>query len=697
MFITLDNGSNDFTKIPTKKGITMSNPFFEEFNTPFNAIPFDKIQNKHFLEALEMAIKEHKKEVEEFKNSDDDSFATYEKYVQGGGALEKVALTFFNLNSANTNDEMTEIANEFSPKLTAHNNDIRLDSEVFRKIKDLYEKKNDLDLNREQLTLLENDYKSFVRNGALLNDSDKDKLRKIDEELSTLSLKFSNNVLKETQNFQLVITNEDDLKGLPDGVKEAAKSLAKENGKEDAWIFTLDYPSLFPFLTYAQNRELRKEIHLASAKRCDNDNEFNNAENCQKIATLRHERANLLGYSTHAEFVFEERMAQNKENVYGLLGELKEKALPAAKAHVDKLKKYAQDKDNLNDLMPWDYHFYNEKLKKEKFNIDDEMLKPYFQLEKVIDGVFEVATKLYGLKFTIRNDIPKYHQDVITYEITDEEDNHVAVFYGDYFPRKGKRSGAWMTEFRSQYIDNGTDIRPLISNVCNFTKPTESKPSLLTFNEVLTLFHEFGHGLHGILSKCHYKATSGTRVFWDFVELPSQVLENWAYEKECLDLFARHYETDEKIPEELIQKIKDSSNFGEGYSTIRQLNFAFIDLAWHTSDPREIKDIKEFEEQVLKDISLFPKIENSTTSTAFSHIFAGGYSAGYYSYKWAEVLDADAFEAFKEKGIFNREIADRFRENILERGGSEHPMTLYKRFRGSEPSVDPLLKRGGLV
>ena len=675
----------------------MTNPLLGEFQTPFNSIPFDKIKNEHYLEALKKAIEIQKAEVSKFKESSDGDFEAYEAYVQGGEKLESVASTFFNLHSANTDDEMSEIAKEFSPILTSHSNDIGLDPVVFAKVKAIYEKRESLNLNTEQLTLVENDYKNFVRNGALLSEEDKGTLRSIDEELSKLSLAFSNNLLKETQAFELVIDKEDDLAGLPDGVKEAAKSLAKEKGKEDCWIFTLDFPSLYPFITYAQNRELRKELHTAGARRCDQNNEFNNSDNAKQIAKLRHQRANLLGYANHADFVLEERMAEKKENVFSLLNELKEKAYPSAKSHAEMLMNYAKEKDGISDFSAWDYAYYNEIVKKEKFSIDDEMLKPYFQLEKVIDGVFEVATRLYGLNFKVRNDIPKYHEDVITYEITDEDDNHISIFYGDYFPRKGKRGGAWMTSYRSQYVKNGTDVRPLISNVCNFTKPTESKPSLLTFNEVLTLFHEFGHALHGILSKCTYKPTSGTNVYWDFVELPSQVLENWAYEKECLDLFAKHYETNESIPQELIQKIKDSSNFGEGYGTIRQLNFGLIDLAWHMSDPSAIENIEEFETNLLKDIYLFPKPEGSTNSTSFGHIFAGGYSAGYYSYKWAEVLDADAFEAFKEKGIFNKEVAKSFRENILEKGGSEHPMNLYKRFRGAEPKVDPLLRRGGLI
>lgn len=677
----------------------MKNPFLQEFNTPFGVVPFDKITNEHYLPALEEAIKLHKAEVSAIKeNDEEESFENViEAFEKSGKLLGSVAATFFNLHSANTNDEMTDIAKEFSPKMTAHNNDIKLDEVLFAKIKKVYDKKESLSLTKEQDTLLEKFYKDFVRNGALLNEDQKNELRGIDDELSKLGLQFSDNLLKETNDYKLVIEDENDLAGLPESAVEAAAMVAKENDLEGKWVFTLDYPSYVPFVTYSSRRELREEISKAFGSRCSKGNERDNKEIVKKIANLRFKRANLLGYKTHADFTLENRMALHSDNVFNLLNDLKEKALPAAKTHIEEIKNFASKLDGITDLKSWDYAYYFEKLKKEKYSIDDEMLKPYFKLENVLNGVFSVAEKLFGLKFEERNDIPKYHEDVITYEVKDQDDNHVAIFYGDYFPRAGKRGGAWMTLFREQHMDGATDMRPHVANVCNFTKPTETKPSLLTFGEVTTLFHEFGHGLHGMLSKCKYETLAGTNVFWDFVELPSQILENWAYEKECLDLFAKHYETGELIPVELVEKLKESANFGEGRATLRQLSFGLLDMSWHSNDPSAISDIESHEENVTSDIRLLPKVEGQISSTAFGHIFAGGYSAGYYSYKWAEVLDADAFEYFKSEGIFSQNIAKKFQENILEKGGSEHPMELYKKFRGQEPTSDALLRRGGLI
>ncbi|EQC49577.1 peptidase family M3 [Bacteriovorax sp. BSW11_IV] len=675
------------------------NPFFEKFDTPFEAIPFDKIKNEHYLPALEKAIVDAKAEIEAIKNNTEEE--TFENVIEAfdkvGLLLDTVAYTFSNLTSAETNDEMTEIDKVFSPKLTEFGNDVTLDAGLFAKIKKVWDKKDSLNLTGEQMTLLEKNYKSFTRNGALLSDEKKDKLRAIDTELSTLGIQFSDNVLKETNSFEMVLDNKDDLAGLPEGVIEAAAMTATEKGHEGKWVFTLQYPSYVPFVTYASNRALREKMSRAFASKCCKGDERDNQEIVKRIANLRFERANLLGYKTHADFVLEERMAQNADNVFTLLNKLKDKGLPAAKAHVVEVADYAKQLDGIEELMPWDYGYYFEKLKKERYSIDDEMLKPYFKLENVIDGVFKVANKLYGLTFEERHDIPKYHKDVMTYEVKDEDGKHISLFYADFFPRAGKRGGAWMTMFREQHQHHGKDVRPLISNVCNFTKPTETKPSLLTFGEVTTLFHEFGHGLHGMLSNCKYKSLAGTNVFWDFVELPSQVLENWAYEKECLDLFAKHYQTGELIPEELVQKLKDSANFGEGYMTIRQLTFGLLDMAWHSGNPSDISDVMAFEAKATESVKLLPKIPGTSSSCAFSHIFAGGYSAGYYSYKWAEVLDADAFEYFKENGIFNKEIGKKFRDNVLSRGGSEHPMELYKKFRGAEPNTDALLRRAGLI
>jgi peptidyl-dipeptidase Dcp len=553
-----------------------------------------------------------------------------------------------------------------------------------------------LNLNPEQTTLLDKKYKSFSRNGANLAEEKKIRLRAIDKELSKASLQFGENVLAETQAFQLHLTDEKELSGLPEGTIEAARSLAKSQKKE-GWIFTLDYPSYVPFVTYADNRELRKKMAVAFGAKGFQNNELDNQQNVFKIAKLRFDRAQLLGYATHAHFVLEERMAESPEKVKIFSTNLLEKAKPAAVKEFADLTAFAKKRDGLEQLEKWDGAYYSEKLKQELFSLDDEKLKPYFQLEKVLNGAFTIAGKLYGLTFTEVFDIDKYHEEVTTYEVTDTKNELVAIFYADFFPRKGKRNGAWMTSYKSQFIQNGINERPHISNVCNFTKPTETKPSLLTFNEVTTLFHEFGHGLHGMLANTTYPSLYGTSVYWDFVELPSQIMENWCYEPEALALFATHYQTGEIIPIELVQKIKESANFQEGMATMRQLSFGMLDMGWHAQDPSNIKDIKAFETEQFSETQLYPDVVENAMSTAFSHIFQGGYSAGYYSYKWAEVLDADAFEFFQEKGIFNKEVATKFKENILSKGGTEHPMILYKRFRGHEPSPDALLKRAGLM
>ncbi len=511
-----------------------------------------------------------------------------------------------------------------------------------------------------------------------------------------MSLQFGENVLAETNNFELHLTDESDLAGLPEGTIEAARLLAKEKQKE-GWIFTLDYPSYVPFLTYADNRELRKKMTIAFGAKGFQKNEFNNEENVLKIAKLRHERANLLGYKTHAHFVLEERMAQSPDKVFTFLNDLLAKAKPAAQKEFAELTSFAKELDGIEQLEKWDGAYYSEKLKQQLFNLDDEKLKPYFQLEKVLEGAFTVANKLFGLTFTEVFDIDKYHEEVSTYEVRDADNNLVSIFYADFFPRKGKRNGAWMTSFKSQYVKNGVNERPHISNVCNFTKPTETKPSLLTFNEVTTLFHEFGHGLHGMLANTTYPSLSGTSVYWDFVELPSQIMENWCYEPEALALFANHYETGEIIPIEYVQKIKESASFQEGLATLRQLSFGLLDMAWHGQDPTGITDLKAFETEQFANTQLYPDVKENAMSIAFSHIFQGGYSSGYYSYKWAEVLDADAFEYFQENGIFNTEIAKKFKDNVLSKGGTEHPMILYKRFRGQEPKPEALLKRAGLL
>lgn len=613
-----------------------------------------------------------------------------------GETLDRLSSVFFNLNSAETCEEMQKIAQEVTPSLTAFSNDISLNEDLFKRVKAVYDQKEKLTLTPEQATLLDKKYKSFARNGALLSEDKKERFREIDTELAKLKLTFGENVLAETNNYQLHITNEADLSGLPEGTIEAAKSLAKEKNVE-GWIFTLDYPSYIPFVTYADNRELRKEMAIAAGKKAFQDNEFNNSEITLKIAKLRHERANLLGYKTHSDFVLEERMAQNPEKVKSFLNDLLAKAKPAAEREFAELTAFAKELDGIEQLEKWDGAYYSEKLKQKLFNLDDEKLKPYFQLEKVLEGAFTIAKKLYGLTFTEVFDIDKYHEEVTTYEVKDENNQLIAVFYADFFPRKGKRNGAWMTSFKPQYIKDGVNERPHISNVCNFTKPTETKPSLLTFNEVTTLFHEFGHGLHGMLANTTYPSLSGTSVYWDFVELPSQIMENWCYEPEALALFAKHYKTGEVIPQEYVEKIKESASFQEGMATLRQVSFGLLDMAFHSNNPTEINDIKAFEKTAFEGTTLYPDVAENCMSVSFSHIFQGGYSSGYYSYKWAEVLDADAFEYFKENGIFNKDIATKFKDNVLSKGGTELPMELYKRFRGQEPKPDALLKRAGLI
>jgi Zn-dependent oligopeptidase len=670
----------------------------QKFNTKYDTAPFSQIQLVDYLPAFIENIAAAKAEIDTIiNNSETPTFEnTIEALDFSGKALDRLSSVFFNLNSAETSEEMQKIAQEVSPLLTEFSNDITLNEDLFQRIKTVYEQKDTLSLSTEQATLLDKKFKSFSRNGALLSDENKLKLREIDTELAKLKLTFSENVLAETNNYQLHITNEADLKGLPEGTIEAAKALAKSKNLE-GWVFTLDHPSYLPFVTYAENRALRKEITIAAGKKAFQNNEFDNREITLKIAKLRFERATLLGYETHSHFVLEERMAQNPYKVKAFLNDLLIKAKPAAGREFAQLTAFAKALDGIEQLEKWDGSYYSEKLKQKLFNLDDETLKPYFQLENVLNGAFTIAEKLYGLSFTEVFDIDKYHEEVTTYEVRDEFDELVAIFYADFFPRKGKRNGAWMTSFKSQYIKDGKNERPHISNVCNFTKPTETKPSLLTFNEVTTLFHEFGHGLHGMLANTTYPSLSGTSVYWDFVELPSQVMENWCYEPEALALFAKHYETGEIIPQDYVEKIKESASFQEGMATLRQLSFGLLDMAFHSNNPTAIHDVKAFEKTAFGGTTLYPDVAENCMSVSFSHIFAGGYSSGYYSYKWAEVLDADAFAYFQENGIFNKEVATKFKDNVLSKGGTELPMELYKRFRGQEPKADALLKRAGLV
>ena len=668
------------------------------YTTQYNAAPFSQIQMSDYQPAFETTIAAARAEIDAITYNP--AKPTFENTIEAldfsGQTLDRLSSIFFNLNSAETCDEMQKIAQEVSPLLTAFSNDISLNEALFLRVKAVYDQRNELSLTPEQTTLLDKKYKSFARNGALLSENKKTRLREIDTELAKLNLTFGENVLAETNNYQLHITNEADLKGLPEGAIEMARSLA-ESKEKDGWIFTLDFPSYLPFVTYADNRELRKEITIAAGKKGFQNNKFDNQDITLQIAKLRYERANLLGYETHAHFVLEERMAQNPNQVKTFLNDLLAKAKPAAEKEFAQLTAFAKELDGIDQLEKWDGPYYSEKLKQKLFNLDDELLKPYFKLENVLNGAFTIANKLFGLTFKEISTIDKYHADVQTFEVVDEKNELVALFYADFFPRKGKRNGAWMTSFKPQYIRNGVNERPHISNVCNFTPPTPTKPSLLTFNEVTTLFHEFGHGLHGMLANTTYPSLSGTSVYWDFVELPSQMMENWCYEPEALALFAKHYETGEIIPQEYVEKIKESASFLEGMATLRQLSFGLLDMAFHSNNPTEITDIKAFEKAAFEGTSLYPDVAENCMSVSFSHIFQGGYSSGYYSYKWAEVLDADAFAYFQEKGIFNTEVATKFKENILSKGGTEHPMILYKRFRGQEPKPEALLKRAGLI
>lgn len=676
----------------------MLNPLLANFATPFDTAPFHLIKPEHYLAAVQKSIEDAKSDISKIKKEPIPSFEnTIEALDRSGKKLSIINAIFFNLNSAETNEEIQKLAREISPLLTQHSNDILLDQELFQRVAQVYSQKETLGLNPEQSTLLEKSYKAFVRNGAKLSTERADEMRTIDQELAQLSLKFGENVLAETNKYVHFISDESELEGLPDGIKEAAAQIAEEKGEPGKWAFTLDYPSYVPAMTYAENRELRKTLFQAYNTKCAKGDELDNQQIIKDILGLKYKRAILLGYASHSDFVLEERMAKTPSEVLSFLESLLEKAKPKAEAEVKEVAAFAQDLDGIKSMERWDFAYYSELLKKAKYELDDEILRPYFQLEKVIEGVFQTTQKLYGLQFILNKDIPVYHPEVTAYEVRDRDGKYLSIFYADFFPRRGKRNGAWMTSYRGQSVENGEDHRPHISIVCNFTKPTKTKPSLLTFNEVTTLFHEFGHALHGMLAKGTYESLSGTSVYWDFVELPSQIFENWCYEKECLDLFAKHYETGEKIPSELIDKIKNAANFQQGYMTLRQISFGLLDMAFHSRNPETIESICAFEDDILKRTNLLPKVPETLMSSSFSHIFQGGYSSGYYSYKWAEVLDADAFELFQEKGVFDPETAESFQKNILSAGGSEHPSILYERFRGRAPKQEALLKRAGLV
>lgn len=668
----------------------MQNPLLIPFQTPYYSAPFNEIKEEHFLPAFQELIKVSEKEIDDIvKNPAEPSFENViEALAFSGEKLDVVSNIFFNLNSAETNDEIQKIAQEVSPLLTEFSAKISQNSALFEKIKKVYDQKEKYNLNEEQQMLLTETYKGFVRSGALLNDADKEIFKNISIQLSTKSLQFGQNVLAETNNYFKHITEEKDLAGIPQAILQQYREEAKERNLE-GFVVTLQYPSYLPLMTYAENRALRKELALANGKKSFNNNEFDNQNLIKEIISLKQEKARLLGYKNYADYVLEERMAKSPDQVTSFLNELLEKAKPYAEKEIEELRTLAKA-DGIEEMESYDHAFYAEKLRKQKFDIDDEELKPYFQLEKVQEAVFGLAERLFGLSFVETNEIQKYHGEVKTYEIF-ENGTFKALLYADYFPRKGKRAGAWMTSFKNQYKKNGENSRPHISVVCNFSKPTADTPSLLTFQEVTTLFHEFGHALHGVLADTTYPNLSGTSVKWDFVELPSQFLENFCYEPEFLKTFAKHYQTGEILPDEKIQKISDSKNFMEGYQTLRQLGFGMLDIAYHTNADK-VGDIKTFEVEETKASNLYPSNPETAMSTSFSHIFQGGYSAGYYSYKWAEVLDADAFQYFKENGIFNPEIAAKYKI-LLSSGGTKDPMELYKNFRGSEPKVESLLKR----
>lgn len=674
------------------------NPFFEDWDTSFGVPPFERIQEEHYMPAFEVGMKQHKQEIDAIvNNSEPPSFEnTIESLDRSGAFLTRVERVFGNMASANTNQELQKIEQEVAPLLSKHNDDINLNEGLFRRVKTVYEGKDSLDLNPEQNMLLEKTYKRFVRGGANLNEKDSARFREINEELSVLSVKFAKNVLDETNAFELVIEKEEDLAGLPDSVITAASDAAQEKDHEGKWVITLHKPSFIPFLQYSEKRELRERVFKAFTYLGNNDNEFDNKAIASRMAALRAERAQLLSYKTHADYILEENMAKNPENVYTLLHQVWKPALAKAKQEAQEFQDMIEKEGKDFKLRPWDWWYYAEKVKKAKYELEESALRPYFKLENVRRGALDVAHNLWGITFHPLENMPVYHEDVRVLEVKDTDGSHICILYVDYFPRAGKQGGAWMSPYRKQHRLAGHDIRPVIVNVGNFTKPTADTPALISFDDALTLFHEFGHALHGLLSDCTYESLSGTDVATDFVELPSQIMENWASEPQVIKTYARHYETGEPIPDELIEKIKRSGTFNQGFANVEYLASCFLDMDWHTLTEAKEMDCAEFERMSMEKIGLIPEIIPRWRSTYFQHIFAGGYSAGYYSYVWSEVLDADAFEAFKEAGLFDQKTAQSFRENILERGGTEDPMTLYLRFRGAQPELDPFLKREGL-
>ncbi len=675
------------------------NPLLGEFNTPFNVPPFNKIKTSDYLPAFKEAIKQHDAEIKAIIDNDDTPTFnnTIEAIDKSGRLLNKISSIFFNINSANTNKEIQKVAEEVSPLLSKHNDNISLNNQLFKRVKFVFGKKDSLKLDTEQARLLEETYKRFTRSGANLIEGNKDKLRKINEKLSVLTLKFGQNVLAETNKYKLVLNKKADLEGLPQSVIDAAAETAVATGDSGKWVFTIQKPSLIPFLTYSKRRDLRKKIFTAYITKGDHNDSLDNKSIVNKIVNLRLEKAKLLGYNTWANFKLDANMAKTPENVYALMDKVWKPALKVAKKEATELQKMINKEGGNFKLAPYDWWYYSEKVRKAKYDFDEEQLRPYFKLENVIHGIFYSANRLYGLKFKEVYNIPKYQKDVRTFEVMDANDSLLGIQYMDFYPRASKEGGAWMTSYRKEYKENGKRILPVISLVTNFTKPTGNKPSLLSFEEVTTLFHEFGHSLHGLLSQCTYNTLSGTAVAQDFVEFPSQFNENWASQPEILKEYAKNYKTGKVIPLELIKKIKNSSKFNQGFTTVEYLAAAYLDMDWHTITKEKKYDVDTFEKTAMDKIGLIPQIVVRYRSTYFSHIFSGGYSAGYYSYIWADVLVADAFDYFKQNGTFNKKIATSFRKNILERGNSEDQMVLYRRFRGQDPVIKPLLERRGLL
>ncbi|NDP22155.1 MAG: M3 family metallopeptidase [Paludibacter sp.] len=674
------------------------NPLLETYKTPHQTIPFELIKTEHYEPAFMEAMKQHALEIDAIANNS--QAPTFENTIvaldHSGSLLTKVSSPFFNLLSAETNDALQDIAEKVSPVMTEHNNSIRLNEKLFTRIKTVFEQKNKLKLTTEQQMLLKDTYEGFANNGANLSDADKVIYRKLSKDLNLLELQYGQNVLKETNKYSLLITDKALLAGLPEDMLEMLAGNSKKADKT-GWLLNLKATCYVPLLKYADNRDLRRELYMASTTKCTLGGDYDNRENVIKIANIRLKIANLLGYKSYADYVLVRRMAETKEKVFDLLDKLLVAYKPAAEKELADVQEFADKNGAYFKLQTWDWSYYSEKLKDEKYAVNDEMLKPYFELENVKKGVFGLATRLYGLKFTKNTKIPVYNPEVDAYDVTDENGKFLSVLYTDFHPRDGKRAGAWMSEFKGQYMDGKTDSRPQITIVMNFTRPTDTKPALLTFDELTTFLHEFGHSLHGMLTKCTYQSLSGTNVYRDFVELPSQIMENWGSEKEFLDGFAVHYQTGEKIPAELIQKIKSSENFNIAYFCLRQLSFGYLDMGWHGIEKPFEGDVFAYEKDAMASTQILPKTENTAMSTTFSHIFSGGYAAGYYSYKWAEVLDADAYSVFVKNGIFDKKTADSFRKNILMKGGTEHPMVLYKKFRSQEPTIDALLRRNGIT